>query len=68
MKLTSLLQLVDKLQKARKIDNLQRVCGISGCVSFNHRVTVGPFPVSGNRIIWRKPVIFDRALTYTSDL
>ena len=32
MKLTSLLQLVDKLQQAGKIDNLQQVCGISGCV------------------------------------
>ena len=28
MKLTSLLQLVDKLQQAGKIDNLQQVCGV----------------------------------------
>ena len=28
MKLTSLLQLVDKLQQASKIENLQQVCGI----------------------------------------
>ena len=33
MKLTSLLQLVDKLrQQAGKIDNLQQVCGIFGHV------------------------------------
>ena len=32
MKLTSLLQLVDKLQQACKIDNLQQVCGVLGCV------------------------------------
>ena len=29
---TSLLQLVDKLQQASKIDNLQQVCGVFGCV------------------------------------
>ena len=28
MKLTSLLQLVDKLQQAGKIDNSQQVCGV----------------------------------------
>ena len=33
MKLTSLLQLVDKLQQAGKIDNLQQVCDVFGCVS-----------------------------------
>ena len=32
MKLTSLLQLVDKLQQAGKVDNLQQVFGVSGCV------------------------------------
>ena len=32
MKLTSLLQLVDKLQQAGKFDNLQQVCGVFGCV------------------------------------
>ena len=32
MKLTSLLQLVDKLQQAGKIYNLQQVCGVFGCV------------------------------------
>ena len=32
MKLTNLLQFVDKLQQACKIDNLQHVCGIFGCV------------------------------------
>ena len=33
MKLTRpLLQLVDKLQQASKIDKLQQVCGIFGCV------------------------------------
>ena len=32
MKLTSLLQLVDKLQQVCKIDNLQQVCGVFGCV------------------------------------
>ena len=31
MKLTSLLQLVNKLQQVGKIDNLQQVCGVSGC-------------------------------------
>ena len=30
--LTDLLQLVDKLQQAGKIHNLQQVCGVSGCV------------------------------------
>jgi hypothetical protein len=35
MKLTSLLQLVDKLQQAGKFDNLQQVCGVFGCVGFN---------------------------------
>ena len=34
MKLTSLLQLVDKLQQAGKIDNLQQVCDVFGCVMF----------------------------------
>jgi hypothetical protein len=33
MKLTSLLQLVDNLQQAGKIDKLQQVCGVFGCVS-----------------------------------
>ena len=33
MKLTSLLQLVDKLQHADKIDNLQQVWGVFGCVA-----------------------------------
>ena len=32
MKLTSLLQLVDKLQPAGKINHLQEVCGVFGCV------------------------------------
>ena len=32
MKLTSLLQLVNKLQQAGKIDNLQQACGVFGCV------------------------------------
>ena len=32
MKLTSLLQLVGKLQQAGKIDNLQQVCGVFDCV------------------------------------
>ena len=32
MKLTSLLQFVDKFQQAGKIDNLQQGCGIFGCV------------------------------------
>ena len=31
--LTSLLQLFDKLQQAGKIDNLQQVCGVFGCVN-----------------------------------
>ena len=30
--MTSLLQLVDKLQEAGKIDNLPQVCGVFGCV------------------------------------
>ena len=34
MKLTSLLQLVDKVQQAGKIDNLQQVCGGFGCVGW----------------------------------
>ena len=29
---TSLLQLVNNLQQAGKIRNLQQVCGVSGCV------------------------------------
>ena len=32
MKLTSLFQIVDKLQQAGKIDNLQPVCSVFGCV------------------------------------
>ena len=32
MKLTSLLQFVDKLQQVGKINNLQQVCGVFGCV------------------------------------
>ena len=28
----SLLQLVDKLQEAGKVDNLQQVCGVFGCM------------------------------------
>ena len=35
MKLTSLLQLVDKLQQAGKIDNLQQVCGVLDCVFYD---------------------------------
>jgi hypothetical protein len=31
---TSLLQLVDNLQQAGKIRNLQQVCGVSGCVVY----------------------------------
>ena len=34
MKLTSLLQFVDKLQQVNKIDNLQQVCGVFSCVAF----------------------------------
>ena len=30
--MTSLLQLVDKMQQANKIDNLQQVCSVYGCV------------------------------------
>ena len=33
MKSTDLLQLVDNLQQAGKIHNLQQVCGISGCAN-----------------------------------
>ena len=33
MKLTSLLQLVDKLQQAGKIDNLQQFCGVFSSVT-----------------------------------
>ena len=32
MKFTSLLQLVNKLQQAGKIDNLQQACGVFGCL------------------------------------
>ena len=32
MKSTDLLQLVDNLQQAGKVRNLQQVCGVSGCV------------------------------------
>ena len=42
MKLTSLLQLVDKLQQAGKVDNLQQVCGVFGYVHINgHRSAEG---------------------------
>ena len=37
MELTSLLQLVDKFQQVCKIDNLQQVCGVFGCVYRNRR-------------------------------
>ena len=33
MKLKNLLQLVDKLQQSGKIDNLQQVGGVFGCVA-----------------------------------
>ena len=33
MKLTSLLQFVDKLQQFCKIENLQQVCGVFDCVA-----------------------------------
>ena len=36
MKSTSLLQLVDKLQQAGKIDNLQQVCRVFGFVACVH--------------------------------
>ena len=39
MKLTSLLQPVDKLQQVGKIDNLQQVCGNFSCIcDFNNWV------------------------------
>jgi hypothetical protein len=41
---TSLLQLVDNLQQAGKIRNLQQVCGVSGCVTANpcpHKLKAG---------------------------
>ena len=39
MKLTNLLQIVDNLQQAGKIDNLQQVCGVFGvfgCVKIKY--------------------------------
>jgi hypothetical protein len=36
---TSLLQLVDNLQQAGKIRNLQQVCGVSGCVHSQKRAS-----------------------------
>ena len=36
MKLTSLLQLVDKLQQVGKIDNFQQVCRVFGCLDGCH--------------------------------
>ena len=32
MRSTGLLQVVDNLQQAGKVRNLQQVCGVSGCV------------------------------------
>ena len=43
MKLTSFLQLVDKLQRAGKIDNLEQVCAIFGCVEGLH-IDLAPYP------------------------
>ena len=46
--LTDLLQLdeidklVDKLQQADKIDNLQQVCGVFGCVLHAQKIPVYP--------------------------
>ena len=37
MKLTSLLQLIDKLQKAGKTDNLQQICGVCSCIETWYR-------------------------------
>ena len=37
---TSLLQLVDNLQQAGKIRNLQQVCGVSGCVYDRHYIYI----------------------------
>ena len=38
MKLTSLLEFVDKLQQAGKIENLQNVCGVFSCVHIYQQV------------------------------
>ena len=40
MKLTSSLQLFDKLQQAGKVDNLQQVFGVLGCVQVELHATV----------------------------
>ena len=37
MKLTSLLQLVDKLEQDNKTDNLQQVCAVSGRVTGKYK-------------------------------
>ena len=37
MRLTSLLQVVNKLQQACKIDSLQQVCGVLGCIAMPQR-------------------------------
>ena len=48
MKLTSLWQLVNKLQQAGKIDNLQQVCDIFGRVDAND-FTLAP----RRKFLWR---------------
>ena len=37
VKLASLLQLVDELQQACKINNLQQICDVFGCVVMHRR-------------------------------
>ena len=43
MELTRFLEVVDKLQQAGKIDNLQQVCGVFGCVEGLH-IDLVPYP------------------------
>ena len=47
MKLTSLLQLVDKLHEASRIDNLQQVDSIFGYVSFSNCLAPDDLVISG---------------------
>ena len=47
MKLTSLLKLVDKLQQAGKIDNLQQVSGVFGSVVLSVHTNISAVQTPG---------------------
>ena len=49
MNLTGLLQIVEKLQQVSKIDSLQQVCDVFGCVLETHLILVKILPLFKNQ-------------------